>query len=108
MIQILFEKVGQRVGVEVRGENVVFFDYQSMLKSPIDGMKLSYEGVLLEHPDLENNPNWRAIAITRFKEHVRNLETEDKRCQYIVDELKKIGYKPLFKQKEGFRIEKLK
>lgn len=108
MIQVLFELGGTRVGVEIEGESVIFFDYQSLLKSPLEGLKLSYEGTIKEFPDLKDNPEWRSIATQRFKDHVKSLENEDKRCEYVISELKKIGYKPLYKHKKGFRIEKIK
>lgn len=108
MIQVLFEFGGQKKGIEVEGDRVVFFDFQTLLKSEIDGLQLSYEGVIKEHPDLKENPEWRRIAIERFKNHIKSFKTEEERVDYLIEDLRKWGYIPLYKQKKGFRSEKIK
>lgn len=107
MIQLLFEKASQRVGIEIKGENVVFFDFSSMLKARMEGLKLNYEGVIKEHPDLKDNPEWQKITIDRLKEHIKKMNGEWERADYVIKELKKWQWKPLFMQREGFRPVKI-
>lgn len=108
MIQVVFEFGGSHVGVEVNGETVSFYDFTVLQHATIDGLKLNYEGVIKEHPDLKDNPEWRKIAIQRFKDYIKNLPSENARVDYLINDLKKWGYKPLYKQKMGFRPEKIK
>ena len=104
MIHIMFDFIGEKVLVEVNGDKV-YFSHQEYgnVKSEIDGLTLNKDGVIKEFPDLKNNDDWRKIAIQRFKDKIKQFKNEDMRSEYIINDLKKYGYKPLFLQKQGFR-----
>lgn len=72
----------------------------------LEGLKLSYQGVLKEFPDLKDNDDWKQIALQRLKEKIKNYNTEMERIKYIKEELTKFGYEPLYYQKKGWRVEK--
>lgn len=74
----------------------------------LEGLKISYQGVLREFPDLKDNDNWKHIALQRLKEKVKSFQTEMEKINYIKDELVKFGYTPLYFQKKGWRSEKFK
>ena len=93
MIGIVFSYINDVVEVRIDGDNCLFRTGQyGGAFVPIEGLKLDKNGVLKEHPDLKDNNDWNKIAIERF----------------IINELKKVGYKPMAKQKNGFRIQKIK
>lgn len=96
--------------VEVRvHDNAVYFrnsNYGGQW-APIEGLKLNYEGVIKEMPELQGNPSWEVEAIVAFKEKIRAMKTEDEKIDYIIDDLRKHGYTPKLKQKQGFRPERL-
>jgi hypothetical protein len=70
---------------------------------PIDNLKLSYQGVCREFPDLELRK-----AVKRFKEKMKSFKTEEEKVEYLINDLKNYGYVPLYSQKKGFRIKKFK
>ena len=70
-------------------------------------MNISKEGVEKEFPDLEGDVEWRKKAIERFKKKIFDFKTEEERAEYIIEDLRKFGYIPERKQKEGFRPEKI-
>lgn len=109
MIGIVFLYAGEFVEVRIDDVNILFRTSQSINNfSPIEGLKLSREGVLKEFPELEGRLDWREEAINRFKEHIRQLKTEEARAKYIIEDLAKHGYLPKYKQKKGFRVELIK
>ena len=109
MIGIVFSYINDVVEVRIDGDNCLFRTGQyGGAFVPIEGLKLDKNGVLKEHPDLKDNNDWNKIAIERFKEYMKQIKTEDEKADYIINELKKVGYKPMAKQKNGFRIQKIK
>lgn len=102
-ITAFFEYYGHRIEAVAIKDTLVFLSEDGR---PM-GLQLDYNGVLLEHPDLKDNPEWKKIAIERLMAHVKSLGSEDKTIDYVVSELKPKGYKPLFKRKDGFRPIKL-
>lgn len=92
--------------VVVRGTDLFF--HKDGIMTSIEGLKLSQTGVIKEFPDLEGKDDWRKQAIERLKEHIKKMKTEEKRMEYVKEELKRQGYEPLFKQRAGFRPEKFK
>ena len=108
MIHIMFEFLNEKTLIEVNGEKV-YFSHESFgnVKTEIDNLKLSKSGVIKEFPDLKDNEEWKQIAIKRFKDKIKQLNNEDERTNYIIEDLKKYGYKPLYKQKKGFRIQRI-
>ena len=109
MIGIIFQFVNQIIEVRVDKNNILFRtgDFGGAFV-PIDGLKLDKNGVIKEHPDLKDKDNWREESIKRFKGHIEKMETEIQKANYIISELKKVGYKPMYLQRAGFRMVKLK
>ena len=70
---------------------------------PIDGLKLSKDGVVKEFPDLEFDADWHDVAVKRFKDRIELLGKESAVAEYIINDLKKFGYTPKFYQEQGFR-----
>ncbi len=108
MIGVLF-KFGQEV-VEVRidNKNVFFRTGKNRQWATIDGIKLDKSGVIREFPDLKDKEDWQKIARERFKDKIKKMDTEDERINYVIEDLRKFGYKPLSKQKTGHRPQKIK
>lgn len=75
--------------------------------APLESLQLNQQGVLKEFPDLEGNPEWKTIAIQRLKDKLKDMTSDDERMSYVIVDLQKYGYKPLIKQKDGYRPEKL-
>jgi hypothetical protein len=73
----------------------------------IDNLKLDRAGVIKEFPDLKDNESWNLIAKKRFKDKINSFNTEMEKADYIINDLKKFGYKVLYRQRNGFRVEKL-
>lgn len=103
MIIGVFQLGGDQVEVIIDKENTMFRDTSSGTTTTIHGLKLNKPGVIKEHPDLKEDAEWKLKAIDRLKEHIKSFKTEDKKINYIKDELSKHGYTPLFKQKAGWR-----
>lgn len=107
-IQLLFEFVTDHILVTIQGKNVKFANSQyGAQECTIDGMQLDYNGVINENPDLEGSSEWREVAIKRFKQKIENMGNEEEIAKYLVEDLKKFGYKPKQKQKDGFRPTKI-
>ena len=109
MIDLIFYYGTEIVFVRINGIDIRFATSQSgNMFASIEGLKLSKNGVMKEYPDLIENDEWKQIAIDRFKNHVHLLKDEDKIASYIIEDLKKYGYVPKFKQRAGFRREVIK
>lgn len=107
-IQITFQLGTERMIVRIIGENVLFIDPQNNTMSPIEGLNLNKAGVEKEHPDLIGDPEWKQKAVQRFVDKIKSFKTENERADWIINEMKQMGYTPLFKQRNGFRPQKLK
>lgn len=108
MIGVIFDFATGVVEVRIDGNNCLFRSQQSYNAFyPIDGLRLDKKGVIKEHPDLKDSNEWRQEAIKRFKEKLKTFDTEMDRINYIMEDLKKFGYKPLYIQKQGGRARKL-
>lgn len=106
MIGTIFERLGEHVKIVVDGNNVYFTD-SSGASSTIEGLRLEREGVIKEFPDLKDKDNWREEAIKRFKKKISEFNNEDEKMEYVIKDLEKQFYKPIFQQKQGFRLRKL-
>jgi hypothetical protein len=84
----------------------MFQDVGTGMITSVEGLRLSKAGVLKEHPDLKDNPDWKKIAINRLKDHVKSFKNEMNKLNYVKDELNKFGYDALFYQRAGFRPKK--
>ena len=108
MIGVIFQFGSDIVEVRVDGFNVLFRTQQfGGAFAPIDGLNISHAGVIKEFPDLDNNPDWKKEAINRFKEKIKLYATEKDRMDYIIQDLKRYGYIPLYWQEKGFRVKRL-
>ncbi len=109
MIQLMFDFASEKILVVITGSKVMFGNtgFGAVL-AEIDGLKLNYEGVIREHPDLELSEDWDLEAKKRFKEEVRSMKNEEQIAEYVTNELKPHGYKLFSKQRQGFRVEKPK
>lgn len=109
MIGIIFQFGTEIVEVRVERNTCLFRTSQfGGAFATIENLKLNRVGVIKEFPDLKENENWREEGIKRFKEKLSNMKTENERANYVIDDLKKFGYVPLYKQRQGFRPEKIK
>ena len=108
MIGVIFSFGSETIEVRVDGECIYFRTQHSGGFTTIDGLKLNKAGVIKEFPDLENNINWQKIAKERFKEKIYSFDTEKERVDYIIQDLQKYGYKPMYIQKKGHRTERIK
>ena len=106
MIELIFEFAGDYVLVKIQGWNITFgnTNYGTRL-APIECLRLDRSGVMNEFPDLKDDPNWRDEAIKRFKDKIKHMRSEEQIAEYIIEDLKKFGYIPKWKQKGGFRKE---
>ena len=104
MIELMFELGSEVVLVVIKGHKVTFgntaFGAQT---ADISGLKLDYNGVCREFPDLELADDWREQACNRFKEKIKEMNTEDEVCNYIIAELEKQGYTIKQKRRDGYR-----
>jgi type III secretory pathway component EscU len=108
MIKITFKLGGDVIEVVVDQNNIMFCDVSTNNITTLDGLKLSRAGVLKEHPDLESNPEWKKEAIKRLKQFIKELETEKAKSEYIIKELIKFGYEPLYLQRAGSRPQRIR
>lgn len=109
MIDLIFEFHGEYIFIRIDGRNIMFANSGYGMKfGTIDNLKLDYKGVVKEFPDLKDVKEWRTEAIKRFKEHISTLSNEESISSYMITDLKKHGYKPLWKQRAGFRKERIK
>lgn len=104
MIGIIFHFGSEVVETRIEGVNILFRSASfGRGFTTIDNLYISKEGALKEFPDLENDEFWRMKAIQRFKDKIKSLGNEEKIADYLIQDLKKYGYVPKFKQKSGFR-----
>ena len=109
MIGLIFSLGPEIVEVRVDGNKILFRNNQSNgAFTTIEGLKLDKAGVIREFPDLKDNDNWQKIAQDRFKEKIKSFKTENERANYIIEDLKKYGYEPKYRQRQGHRVEKIK
>lgn len=108
MIDLTFQHASEIVLVKINGNSILFGSTVfGAILADISGLRLDYHGTIREFPDLKDDLEWREKAIERFKEHIKNLDNEDKIADYIIYELKSKGYLPKLKQKAGFRPVKI-
>lgn len=109
MIGALFKLGMEIIEVRVHDKDVYFRSSQyGAMFAPIEGLKLSKAGALKEFPELEGDPKWQEKAIVKFKEKINEFNNEDEKMNYIIEDLKKVGYQPMYKQKEGWRPERIR
>ncbi|GEM_PF-1188278 len=109
MIGIIFEYGSEKIEVRVDKENCYFRTGQfGGALVPIDSIKIDKVGSIKEHPDLKDRSDWKEETIKRFKDKLKTYKTEMERVKYVMEDLSKIGYKPLYIQRQGHRVQKIK
>ena len=108
MIGVIFQFGGDVIETRIEGTSVYFRStvYGTSFVT-IDNLYLDKANVIKEFPDLEGDEFWRMKAIQRFKDEMKKLGTENKISDYLINDLKKYGYVPKYKQRAGFRVEAL-
>lgn len=107
-IQSVFQLGSERIAIRIIGDNVLFIDFQTNMMSPIEGLQLSKEGTIKEYPDLKDDKEWKNKAIQRFVDKIKSLPSETERNKWLIEEMKKMNYTPLYSQRNGFRPQKIK
>ena len=108
MIEVIFYFGTDITMVRVREGRVTFCSSSNgNMEATIEGLKLSKAGVIKEFPDLKDREDWKIEAISRFKQKIAELKTEEAIAEYVIMDLQKFGYVPKWKQKQGFRRVKL-
>lgn len=99
----VFQLAGDAFEIVIDNNHLFFKELHHHTLTTIEGLQLSYSGVLKEHPDLEDNPEWRSIAIDRLKKKLKEYPTEMSKLLYVKDELTKFGWQPMYFHRAGFR-----
>ena len=108
MIDLIFFQGTEIILIRIAGTDIRFAtSMQNNIWCPIDGLKLSKDGAIKQFPDLNGKDNWKEETIKRFKEHISKMKNEREIANYVIDDLKRYGYIPKYKQEAGFRKEKL-
>ena len=106
MIEVILYFGTEIIMVRVRGNHVTFCNSgYGNVEATIEGLQLNKAGVIKEFPDLKDEPNWNIEAMSRFKEKIKAMKSEEEVVDYLIEDLRKYGYVPKFKQKQGFRRE---
>jgi len=109
MIGVIFEYGSEIVEVRIDHSNCYFRTGQfGGALSPIDSIKIDKAGSIKEHPDLKDRVDWKEETIKRFKKKLKSYDTEMERVEYVIKDLSKIGYKPIYIQRDGHRPQKIK
>ena len=108
MIGVIFMFASDMVEVRVDGNHILFRSGMHPGWSTIEGLQLSYDGVCKEFPDLKGEINWKEQAVERFKDKIAGFQSDDKKMDYIMKDLKKYGYVPKYYQKGGHRRKRIK
>ncbi len=110
MIDLIFERTPEIIFVRIERGNVTFSNSiqdQDKMYGSIDGLKFDYEGVIKEHPDLKDREDWNEEVIKRLKEKIKSFNNDLEISNYVIKELKSVGYIPLHRKRQGFRKEDL-
>jgi len=104
---LIFQLAEEMVIVKAQGNNILFSNSMTHFTQfvPIEVVRLNVTGILKQFPDLKDLPESeiRRTAIKRFKEHIKNLDSEMKVKNYLIEEFEKMGYVLKSVQMEGFR-----
>jgi len=101
-----FKLGGDITVIIIKQNDILFQDLGTGTTAPLQGLKLNKDGVIKEHPDLKDNPDWRKISIERLRKHIAEYKTELDRLIYVKDELRKFGYTEMSYQRAGHRPKK--
>ena len=110
-MDLIFELGGDMALVRFSGNDVVFSTSDSNFQqySPIEGLRLSRDGILKEFPDLKksnlSDGELRGEAVKRFKEKIRGFETDLETKEYLIEEFENMGYTLKTIKKKGWRAQ---
>lgn len=108
MIGIMFDQVGEVIEIRIDGNNIYFRTSQTGGQyATIENLQISKSGCIKEHPDLKGRDDWHEESIKRFKQKVSSYDTEKEKAAYLIQDLKKYGFKPTHYQEAGHRVVKL-
>jgi hypothetical protein len=105
--KITFQLGSELIEVIINKNDIMFFDVGTGQITGLTGIRYDKSGVIKEFPDLENDDEWRKKAIERLREKIKTFDTEEQKMEYIINDLKKYDYKPLMKQRSGWRPQKI-
>ena len=105
-IRIVFAYAGENPEVIIDGDNIMFWN--KGIFTTIEGLQLNKSTTIKEFPDLKDNPEWRKVALERFKAHFSSLLNTNDKVNYVISDLTKYGYKAILKQRAGFRPERIR
>jgi len=109
MIGTIFRFGNEVIEVRINNTNCLFRTKQTNTGFvPIDGIKLNKRGSIKEHPDLKDREDWKEETIKRFKNKLKEYPNEKERMRYVIDDLKKYGYRPEYMQINGHRPIKIR
>jgi len=109
MITLLFDYGTEKILITIKGKEVRFGNTAyGAQTATIDGLKLNYQGVCREFPDLETRRDWKQEATKRFKDKINAMENEQAITDYLINDLKKYGYTNPRIQQQGFRTKTIK
>ena len=95
MIRLYFRNRAGITIIKVVGTDIYFSNevYGFNADIPIDNMRLFISGIIKEFPDLANVPpeEARKEAIKRFKNHLKELGSEEEIEKYLINEGKNEG-----------------
>ena len=107
MILLVMDRGGELVKIIIDGKALTFQTSDIGQPVTLDKLHLSKDGCIKEFPDLKEDEDWRNKSIQRFKQKMERMKTEEEIADYLIKDLSPMGYLPVYKQKKGFRAEKL-
>ena len=111
-MDLIFELGGDMTLVRFSGNNIAFSTSDSNFQryTPIEGLRLSRDGILKEFPDLKkknlSDGELRGEAVKRFKEKIKGFETDIETKEYLIEEFQNMGHTLKEIKKRGFRSSK--
>lgn len=104
MIGIVLTRLDEVAMVVIEGHSLSFkSSLNAQATAPLDYIKLDYNGVVKEHPDLKDDDEWRQKAVARLKDKLKTMATENEIMIYVIEELKLFGWTPKYYQRQGMR-----
>lgn len=111
-IQLHFDYGSERKVIRIMDKNVVFIDLQTNMMSPFEGLEIKDKAsIVKEFPDLkdiEDKGKLKTAVAQKFRDKMEELKTERERANWLIKELKQMGGRGLFEQRNGFRNKRIK
>lgn len=113
MIGVSLQNGLKTMQIVVNGNEVLFGESRGagmVHMAKIEGLKLDYQGIIKEFPDLAILPyeEARLEASKRFRNKICSFKTEEERIKYIIKDLKNYGWEAKQIIRPGFREQKVK